>query len=80
MQIFFCITYYNSCLYLQYIVIRKGIYLGIFQHFQIDEIPGIKIFKCKSPIYFANIDYFKEKLRDEVSLLFAQILNSEILK
>lgn len=47
---------------------------------QIDEIPGIKIFKCKSPIYFANIDYFKEKLRDEVSLFFAQILNSEILK
>lgn len=36
---------------------------------QIDEIPGIKIFKCNSPIYFANIDYFKEKLREEVSLL-----------
>uniref|UniRef100_A0A8C7DAB0 Solute carrier family 26 member 4 n=1 Tax=Oncorhynchus kisutch TaxID=8019 RepID=A0A8C7DAB0_ONCKI len=25
--------------------------------------PGIKIFKCNAPIYFANIDYFKERLR-----------------
>uniref|UniRef100_A0A8C7TDF7 Solute carrier family 26 member 4 n=1 Tax=Oncorhynchus mykiss TaxID=8022 RepID=A0A8C7TDF7_ONCMY len=27
------------------------------------EFPGIKIFKCNAPIYFANIDYFKERLR-----------------
>uniref|UniRef100_A0A674E133 Solute carrier family 26 member 4 n=1 Tax=Salmo trutta TaxID=8032 RepID=A0A674E133_SALTR len=29
--------------------------------------PGIKIFKCNAPIYFANIDYFKERLRATVS-------------
>uniref|UniRef100_A0A4W5KIJ3 Solute carrier family 26 member 4 n=1 Tax=Hucho hucho TaxID=62062 RepID=A0A4W5KIJ3_9TELE len=30
------------------------------------KFPGIKIFKCNSPIYFANIDYFKERLRATV--------------
>uniref|UniRef100_A0A8C8GHQ6 STAS domain-containing protein n=1 Tax=Oncorhynchus tshawytscha TaxID=74940 RepID=A0A8C8GHQ6_ONCTS len=28
-----------------------------------NKFPGIKIFKCNAPIYFANIDYFKERLR-----------------
>ncbi|XP_065124548.1 pendrin [Paramisgurnus dabryanus] len=42
------------------------IYKNIKDYKNISEIPGIKIFKCNSPIYFANIDYFKEKLRDEV--------------
>lgn len=30
-----------------------------------NEIPGIKICKCNSPIYFANIYYFKEKEKRE---------------
>ncbi|XP_048012270.1 uncharacterized protein LOC125245645 [Megalobrama amblycephala] len=45
---------------------NTDIYKNMKDYKNIDEIPGIKIFKCKSPIYFANIDYFKEKLRDEV--------------
>ncbi|KAL7828003.1 hypothetical protein AOLI_G00311550 [Acnodon oligacanthus] len=39
------------------------IYRTIKDYKNINEIPGIKIFKCNSPIYFANIDYFKEQLR-----------------
>uniref|UniRef100_A0A4W5R1I9 Solute carrier family 26 member 4 n=1 Tax=Hucho hucho TaxID=62062 RepID=A0A4W5R1I9_9TELE len=31
-----------------------------------NKFPGIKIFKCNAPIYFANIDYFKERLRATV--------------
>ncbi|XP_066522943.1 pendrin-like [Hoplias malabaricus] len=42
------------------------IYRNIKDYKNINEIPGIKIFKCNSPIYFANIDYFKEQLRDTV--------------
>ncbi|XP_055046640.2 pendrin [Misgurnus anguillicaudatus] len=42
------------------------IYKNMKDYKNISEIPGIKIFKCNSPIYFANIDYFKDKLRDEV--------------
>ncbi|KAG1953311.1 pendrin [Pimephales promelas] len=45
---------------------NTDIYKNMKDYKKIDEIPGIKIFKCKSPIYFANIDYFKEKLKDEV--------------
>ncbi|KAK2892714.1 hypothetical protein Q8A67_012702 [Cirrhinus molitorella] len=45
---------------------NTDIYKNMKDYKNIDEIPGIKIFKCNSPIYFANIDYFKEKLRDEV--------------
>ncbi|XP_043092509.1 pendrin isoform X2 [Puntigrus tetrazona] len=45
---------------------NTDIYKNMKDYKSIDEIPGIKIFKCNSPIYFANIDYFKEKLREEV--------------
>uniref|UniRef100_A0A8C1J496 Solute carrier family 26 member 4 n=1 Tax=Cyprinus carpio TaxID=7962 RepID=A0A8C1J496_CYPCA len=45
---------------------NTDIYKNMKDYKNIDEIPGIKIFKCNSPIYFANIDYFKEKLREEV--------------
>ncbi|XP_016351423.1 pendrin-like [Sinocyclocheilus anshuiensis] len=45
---------------------NTNIYKNMKDYKNIDEIPGIKIFKCNSPIYFANIDYFKEKLREEV--------------
>ncbi|XP_048867256.1 pendrin-like isoform X3 [Brienomyrus brachyistius] len=30
------------------------------------EVAGVTIFKCNAPIYFANIDYFKEQLRTAV--------------
>lgn len=45
---------------------NTDIYKNMKDYKNVDEIPGVKIFKCNSPIYFANIDYFKEKLRDEV--------------
>ncbi len=58
------VTCHNTCKH--YIYFKLTWY---FKNVQIYEIPGIKIFKCNSPIYFANIDYFKERLREEVSLL-----------
>ncbi|XP_030622774.1 pendrin [Chanos chanos] len=42
------------------------IYRNVKDYKTVEEIPGVKIFKCSSPIYFANIDYFKERLRDSV--------------
>uniref|UniRef100_A0A3B1IZR8 Solute carrier family 26 member 4 n=1 Tax=Astyanax mexicanus TaxID=7994 RepID=A0A3B1IZR8_ASTMX len=42
------------------------IYRSIKNYKNIVEITGIKIFKCNSPIYFANMDYVKEQLRDAV--------------
>uniref|UniRef100_A0A4W5K2Z1 Solute carrier family 26 member 4 n=1 Tax=Hucho hucho TaxID=62062 RepID=A0A4W5K2Z1_9TELE len=43
-----------------------NIYRNMKDYKNIAEVPGIKIFKCNSPIYFANIDYFKERLRATV--------------
>ncbi|KAM4615355.1 pendrin [Polymixia lowei] len=43
-----------------------NIYRNLKDYKNIAEIPGVKIFKCNSPIYFANIDYFKERLRAAV--------------
>uniref|UniRef100_A0A6Q2YNG4 STAS domain-containing protein n=1 Tax=Esox lucius TaxID=8010 RepID=A0A6Q2YNG4_ESOLU len=40
-----------------------NIYRNMKDYQNIAEVPGVKIFKCNSPIYFANIDYFKERLR-----------------
>lgn len=34
---------------------------------QIYEPEGVKIFRCSSPIFFANIEFFKEKLITAVS-------------
>lgn len=44
----------------------SDIYRNMRDYKNIAEVPGIKIFKCNSPIYFANIDYFKERLRGTV--------------
>ncbi|KAL2103002.1 hypothetical protein ACEWY4_002170 [Coilia grayii] len=44
----------------------SDIYRNMKDYKNITEVPGVKIFKCNSPIYFANIDYFKERLRDTV--------------
>ncbi|XP_029598060.1 pendrin [Salmo trutta] len=43
-----------------------NIYRNMKDYKNIAEVPGIKIFKCNAPIYFANIDYFKERLRATV--------------
>ncbi|KAJ8386684.1 hypothetical protein AAFF_G00168000 [Aldrovandia affinis] len=42
------------------------IYKNVKNYKNVAEVPGIKIFKCNSPIYFANIDYFKDQLKAAV--------------
>ncbi|XP_017349992.1 pendrin [Ictalurus punctatus] len=49
------------------------IYRNMKDYKNINGISGIKIFKCNSPIYFANIDYFKEQLRDTVGFDAVQV-------
>ncbi|KAG7456243.1 hypothetical protein MATL_G00249690 [Megalops atlanticus] len=39
------------------------IYRNMKDYKNVAEVPGVKIFKCSSPIYFANIDYFKDQLK-----------------
>ncbi|XP_069048593.1 pendrin-like [Lepisosteus oculatus] len=50
------------------------IYKNIKDYKHVAEIPGIKIFKCNSPIYFANIDYFKDRLKAVVGVDAARVL------
>lgn len=54
--------------------------LKLFPHWyllppQIYEAKGVKIFKIPSPIFFANIEFFKDKLRETVrtALVFSQL-------
>uniref|UniRef100_A0A3B3T1A9 Solute carrier family 26 member 4 n=1 Tax=Paramormyrops kingsleyae TaxID=1676925 RepID=A0A3B3T1A9_9TELE len=42
------------------------IYRNMKDYKSVVEVAGVKIFKCNAPIYFANIDYFKEQLRTAV--------------
>ncbi|KAG7320373.1 hypothetical protein KOW79_016226 [Hemibagrus wyckioides] len=49
------------------------IYRNMKDYKNINGIAGIKIFKCNSPIYFANIDYFKEQIRDTVGFDAVQV-------
>ncbi|XP_066561040.1 pendrin [Amia ocellicauda] len=39
------------------------LYKNIKDYKNLREEPGIKIFKCNSPIYFANIDFFRDRLK-----------------
>ncbi|NXG53443.1 S26A3 protein, partial [Psilopogon haemacephalus] len=41
---------------------RSNIYRNKKDYTDIYEPEGVKIFKCSSPIFFANIEFFKEKL------------------
>ncbi|NXI90883.1 S26A3 protein, partial [Psophia crepitans] len=41
---------------------RSNIYRNKKDYTDIYEPEGVKIFRCSSPIFFANIDYFREKL------------------
>uniref|UniRef100_A0A8C5FFB2 Solute carrier family 26 member 4 n=1 Tax=Gadus morhua TaxID=8049 RepID=A0A8C5FFB2_GADMO len=43
-----------------------NLYRDLKDYKHISEIPGIKIFRCSSPVYFANVDYFKDRLRAAV--------------
>ncbi|XP_058883196.1 pendrin-like isoform X3 [Acipenser ruthenus] len=39
------------------------IYKNIKDYKNIEELSGIKIFRCNAPIYFANMDFFKDRLK-----------------
>ncbi|KAG7269664.1 LOW QUALITY PROTEIN: hypothetical protein CRUP_019053 [Coryphaenoides rupestris] len=39
------------------------LYRDVQDYKHIAEVPGVKIFRCSAPLYFANVDYFKERLR-----------------
>ncbi|XP_027694513.1 chloride anion exchanger [Vombatus ursinus] len=53
---------------------RSDIYKNRKDYPEIYEPEGVKIFKCPSPIYFANISFFKRKLIDAVGFKPARIL------
>ncbi|XP_043823834.1 chloride anion exchanger [Dromiciops gliroides] len=53
---------------------RSNIYKNKKDYPDIYEPEGVKIFKCSSPIYFANISFFKRKLIDAVGFNPARIL------
>nr|7V73_A Chain A, Prestin [Homo sapiens]7V74_A Chain A, prestin [Homo sapiens]7V75_A Chain A, prestin [Homo sapiens] len=53
------------------------IYRDVKQYPEAEEVPGVKIFRIDSPIYFANSEYFKERLKrktgvDPVKVLAAR--------
>ncbi|XP_020840108.1 chloride anion exchanger [Phascolarctos cinereus] len=52
----------------------SNIYKNRKDYPEVYEPQGVKIFKCPSPIYFANISFFKKKLIDAVGFKPARIL------
>ncbi|XP_006859336.1 PREDICTED: chloride anion exchanger [Chrysochloris asiatica] len=53
---------------------RSNIYKNKKDYFEIYEPEGVKIFRCPSPIYFANISFFKQKLIDAIGFSPLRIL------
>ncbi|XP_077021646.1 chloride anion exchanger [Tamandua tetradactyla] len=53
---------------------RSNIYKNKKDYSDIYEPEGVKIFRCPSPIYFANINFFKQKLIDAVGFSALRIL------
>ncbi|KAJ7329591.1 hypothetical protein JRQ81_015765 [Phrynocephalus forsythii] len=53
---------------------RKDIYRNRKDYTDIYEPEGVKIFRCPSPIFFANIDFFKEKLTAAVGFKPLRVL------
>ncbi|XP_059568797.1 chloride anion exchanger [Myotis daubentonii] len=53
---------------------RSNIYKNKKDYSDIYEPEGVKIFRCPSPIYFANIRFFKQKLIDAVGFSPLRIL------
>ncbi|MFT7798227.1 hypothetical protein Z043-117443, partial [Arapaima gigas] len=58
-------TQFPTCLTLGSIP-HTDIYRNVKSYKNVAEVAGVKIFKCNSPLYFANIDYFKEQLKKAV--------------
>ncbi|XP_004839709.1 chloride anion exchanger [Heterocephalus glaber] len=53
---------------------RSNIYKNRKDYSEMYEPEGVKIFRCPSPIYFANIRFFKQKLTDAVGFSPLRIL------
>ncbi|KAM8766036.1 chloride anion exchanger isoform 2-T2 [Rhynchonycteris naso] len=53
---------------------RSNIYKNKKDYSDLYELEGVKIFRCSSPIYFANINFFKQKLIDAVGFSPLRIL------
>nr|XP_060634371.1 chloride anion exchanger [Anolis sagrei ordinatus] len=53
---------------------RKDIYRNRKDYTDIYEPEGVKIFRCPSPIFFANIDFFKDKLTAAVGFKPLRVL------
>ncbi|KAM5303619.1 chloride anion exchanger isoform 1-T1 [Glossophaga mutica] len=53
---------------------RSNIYKNKKDYSDMYELEGVKIFRCPSPIYFANINFFKQKLIDAVGFSPLRIL------
>ncbi|XP_037367500.1 chloride anion exchanger [Talpa occidentalis] len=53
---------------------RSNIYKNKKDYSDIYEPEGVKIFRCPSPIYFANINFFKQKLIDAVGFSPLRVL------
>ncbi|XP_039705476.1 chloride anion exchanger isoform X2 [Pteropus medius] len=53
---------------------RSNIYKNKKDYSDMYEMEGVKIFRCPSPIYFANINFFKQKLIDAVGFSPLRIL------
>ncbi|XP_042540648.1 chloride anion exchanger [Dipodomys spectabilis] len=53
---------------------RSNIYKNKKDYSDMYEPEGVKIFRCPSPIYFANIGFFKQKLTDAVGFSPLRIL------
>ncbi|XP_012601519.2 chloride anion exchanger [Microcebus murinus] len=53
---------------------RSNIYKNRKDYSDMYEPEGVKIFRCPSPIYFANIGFFKQKLLDAVGFSPLRIL------
>uniref|UniRef100_A0A8C9NXI5 Solute carrier family 26 member 3 n=1 Tax=Spermophilus dauricus TaxID=99837 RepID=A0A8C9NXI5_SPEDA len=53
---------------------RSNIYKDRKDYSDMYEPEGVKIFRCPSPIYFANIGFFKQKLIDAVGFTPLRIL------
>ncbi|MCI4389099.1 hypothetical protein PGIGA_G00094010 [Pangasianodon gigas] len=49
------------------------IYKNLKDYKNIVECPGAKIFKCTAPIYFANIDYLKDRIKHIVGFDAVQV-------
>ncbi|XP_026532956.1 chloride anion exchanger [Notechis scutatus] len=57
---------------------RNDIYRNRKDYSDIYELEGVKIFRCPSPIFFANVDFFKEKLTAAVGFDAVRVYNKRL--